>query len=84
MSAVLYEKMKKSRSGMKKTSNHRAKSPWQWRQRLVEFATGVRFKRGEAPPKDTYWAQIAQEMVECPAHGGSYGACVCEYHRLVS
>ena len=50
----------------------------------MKFAKGVGFGRSEGPPKDSYWGKIAQEIVECPAHGGGDGACICEYHQLVS
>ena len=64
------------KSGSKNKSSHKAKSPWQWRQRLIKFVREGKFSRGEAPPKGSYWAKIVQEILECPAHGDSGVRCL--------
>ena len=67
----------KQASGSKKGSSHKAKTPWEWKKRLLRFAAGERFGREEKPPHDSQWGKIVSEIAACPAHGGGNGNCVC-------
>ena len=71
-------------SSSKKKPSHKAKSAKEWKQRLILFAAGEKFHRGERPAKESEWERIIQRIESCPAHGDVSKACHCSYHQSVS
>ena len=68
----------------KKTSSHKAKSAFTWRERLCRFAAGEIFGRGECPAKGSMRYSHVECIKACPAHKNARMACVCQYHTTVS
>ena len=75
------------RSGTCQSSNkkisHKAKTTSEWTRRLRRFAAGVKFGRGERPPKGSHWDSVIARIMACPAHEGG-DTCTCQYHPSVS